>query len=332
MFRFANPWAFVLLVLIPALLLRNRKKAAGPAMGVSDTETAARLPRSFWVRTRWFPVFCAYGVFVLLVTALARPQWGTEKFESLTEGINIILAIDTSESMRALDFKKDGQVVNRLDAAKSVVADFISKRDGDRIGMVVFGTNAFTQVPLTRDYNTITYILDHLKIGAAGGNTAMGDAIGISLKRLVDVKSKSNVIILLTDGESNTGELSPEEATDIAVEKKVRIYAIGIGSNGEVPFLVEDPLFGKRYVYQKVSIDEAALRMIAAKTGGLYFKAEDTDALKRIYATIDRMEKTAVKVRHYTNYTDLYYYLVALAIILLALRMTAENTRYLEIP
>ncbi|MDY6832279.1 MAG: VWA domain-containing protein [Thermodesulfobacteriota bacterium] len=332
MFRFADPWAFVLLAVIPVLILTRRKKSAPPAMGISEARTAARIRPSLRVRTRRLPAFSAYAVLVLLICALARPQWGTEKIETMTEGVNIVLAIDVSESMRALDFEKEGAVVNRLEAVKSVVSDFIARRDGDRIGMVVFGTQAFTQVPLTRDYNTITYILDHLEIGVAGGNTAIGDAIGISLKRLADIKSKSNVIVLLTDGESNTGALSPLEAADIAADKQVKIHAIGIGSTGKVPFPVNDPLFGRRYVYREVSIDEDALRTIADKTGGLYFKAEDTEALKQIYETIDRMEKTRVKAKHYAHYRDLYAYLAACAAILLVLRSVAENTRYLEIP
>ena len=176
------------------------------------------------------------------------------------------------------------------------------------------------------------FILDRLKIGAAGDKTAIGDAIGISLKRLKDIESKSNVIILLTDGVSNAGELSPADAAAIAAERGVKIYTIGVGSSGKAPFLVNSPIFGKQYVYQQVEMDEAALKEIAKKTGGLYFKAENTEALERIYKTIDNMEKTEAKSNVYAVYNDLYPWLVLLALLLLVLRIVLENTVYLEAP
>lgn len=334
MFRFADPWFLILLLIIPAAFYYRRRNKMNPAMAVSQAvwPDAAGSLGSFFVRTRRLWPLSAYLVVMLLVVALARPQWGTRKIETITEGINIILAVDVSGSMRALDFKRDGQIVDRLEAVKGVVEKFIGQRDGDRIGLVVFGTNAFTQVPLTRDYNTIFFILERLMIGAAGEQTAIGDAIGISLKRLVDIESKSNIIILLTDGESNAGELSPDEAATIAREKGVKIYTIGVGSKGEAPFLVDSPLFGKRYVYQQVSIDEDALTRIAEETGGLYFRADNTEALEKIYNRIDKMEKTEAKLEIYANYKDLYGYLAVFALLLIVLRVVAENTRYLEAP
>jgi Ca-activated chloride channel family protein len=234
--------------------------------------------------------------------------------------------------MAALDFRRKGKIVNRLEAVKGVVQEFISKRTGDRIGLVVFGTNAYTQLPLTRDYKTISTILDRLEIGAAGPNTAIGDAIGISLKRIRDIKSKSNIIILLTDGESNSGELTPEDATDLAVQKKIKIYTIGVGTRGKVPFLVKHPIFGDQYVYQKVSFDEKTLRRIAEKTGGLYFRAENTQGLESIYDTIDKMEKTKVKVKTFAEYHELYVSFLIPAFVLLGLWILLSNTRFLRVP
>jgi Ca-activated chloride channel family protein len=272
----------------------------------------------------------------LMVVALARPQWGVRQNTILSEGINIILAIDLSESMAALDFKREGKVVNRLEAVKAVVADFIKARSaeqsGDRIGMVVFGTNAYTQLPLTRDYSTLIRILDRLEIGAAGKSTAIGDALGISVKRLADIKSASNLIILLTDGRSNSGSLSPDAAALVAKSRGIKVDTIGVGSKGKVPFLVKSPLFGERYVYQRVDIDEAALKQIAAKTDGLYFRAEDTESLRKIYATIDQMEKTEVEVKTYDQYNDLYVYPLLPALALLMLWTLLVNTRFLEVP
>jgi Ca-activated chloride channel family protein len=207
-----------------------------PAMASSALFPAAGIPASPALRLRRLVPALKYAAFCLMVVALARPQWGTERTEVLTEGVNIVLALDLSESMAALDFKKKGRVVNRLEAVKGVVQDFVAGRSGDRIGMVVFGTHAYTQLPLTRDYNTMVSILERLEIGAAGKSTAIGDAIGIALKRLADIESKSNIIILLTDGQSNAGELSPDTAGEIALQKKVKIYTIGVGSRAKRPF------------------------------------------------------------------------------------------------
>ena len=333
MLHLADPWFLILWLILPVAWYWGRTRRMRPTLEISDAGLAAAgQARSFWIRTRWLLPFFAYLALALLILALARPQWGTQKIETTTEGVNIILAVDLSGSMEAIDFKKEGKVVNRLEAVKWVVGRFISQRQGDRLGLVVFGTNAFTQVPLTRDYTTISFILERLKIGAAGKSTAIGDALGISLKRLEDIESKSNIIILLTDGKSNAGELSPLDAARIAGARGVKIYTIGVGSQGEAPFLVDHPLLGKRYIYQQVDIDEETLTMIAKETGGLYFRADNTKALQEIYDRIDDMEKTEVKVDLYLNYRDLYRYLAGLALLLLVLRVLGENTRYLEVP
>ncbi len=317
---------------MPIVALYRRRRHRPPTLASSALFPAAGIPASRAMQLRPLVPAIQYAVLVLMVVALARPQWGTERTEVLTEGVNIILALDLSESMSALDFKKQGHVVNRLEAVKGVVQDFVAGRNGDRIGMVVFGTHAYTQLPLTRDYNTLVNILDRLKIGAAGKRTAIGDAIGISLKRLADIKSKSNIIILLTDGQSNAGELSPETAAEIAKEMGVKIYTIGVGTRGKAPFLVKDPLFGERYVYQRVDIDEDTLKAIADETGGRYFRAEDLAGLKSIYDTIDKLEKTEVKVDIFADYSEIYPWLLVPAIVLLMLYVVLRNTRYLVVP
>lgn len=332
MLRFASPWFFLLLFLLPVLAWYRRRRHRTPTLAISALFPVSGVPSSPMLRLARVVPAIKYVVLGLMIVALARPQLGSQRTEILTEGINIVLALDLSESMAALDFKKQGRVVNRLEAVKGVVQDFVAGRSGDRIGMVVFGTHAYTQLPLTRDYNTVASMLDRLEIGAAGERTAIGDAIGISLKRLADIESKSNVIILLTDGQSNTGELSPETATEIATEKKVKIYTIGVGTRGKAPFLVRDPLFGERYVYQRVSIDEETLKAIAEKTGGLYFRAEDLEGLQQIYATIDRLEKTDVKVDIFADYREIYPWLLLPAIVLLPLYVILRNTRYLIVP
>jgi Ca-activated chloride channel family protein len=208
MFRFATPYLLLAPAAMPTIAWYRLRRHRSPTMASSALFPVAHVPASLALQLQRLVPALKYLALILIVVALARPQWGTERTDVQTEGINIVLAIDLSESMAALDFKNKGHVVNRLEAVKGVVQDFVAGRSGDRIGMVVFGTHAYTQLPLTRDYNTMVSMLDRLEIGAAGKSTAIGDAIGISLKRLADIESESNIIILLTDGQSNAGELS----------------------------------------------------------------------------------------------------------------------------
>ena len=331
MFRFASPLFLSLLVVVGLVIFFRLRKKSTSIIKVSSLKDLDTISPSFMVMvSKFIPVLKIISL-ILLILALARPQFGDKKINVTTQGVNIILALDLSESMRALDFKQDKKIVTRLEAVKIVVQDFIMKREGDRIGMVVFGSNAFTQLPLTRDYNTIAFILDRLKIGAAGPMTAIGDAIGISLKRLEDIKSKSNIIILITDGKSNSGELSWQDATKIAVQRKVKIYTIAVGTKGEAPFLV-DGLFGKQYVYQKVDVDLDALKTIAKQTQAGFFQAEDLASLEQIYEMINNLEKTKVDVEKWVEYKELYQGLLALGLILFLLYIVLTNTRFLRVP
>ncbi len=343
MFRFASPW-FLLLLILPWIWLlvhtlqHSRRfsfkwlsKSPGHSLRVSSLTGTSRVPFSFAVWATHVMPLVKVVALTLMIMALARPQAGEHKVNVETKGVNIVLALDLSGSMEALDFKRDGKIVTRLDAVKGVVSDFIMKREGDRIGLVVFGTHAFTQVPLTRDYNTIAFMLDHLKIGAAGPSTAIGDALGISLKRLEDIPAKSNMIILLTDGKSNAGELSWQEAVKIAAQRKIKIYTIGVGARGKVPFLV-DGLFGKQYVYRQVDMDWDALDSMATQTGGSFFKAKDTDSLASIYKMIDSMEKTKVKVDKWVDYKELYTLFLIPGLLLYLVCLSFGSTRLLEVP
>ncbi len=332
MFRFASPFFLLLLLFLPVIFIVGQKTVKKNHIKVSGLSFDKAAFKSFFPILAKYITALKYLALVLLIIALARPQTGSRKIETISQGINIILAIDLSGSMAALDFKIDNQIVTRLDAVKKVVKDFIAKRDGDRIGMVVFGSNAYTQLPLTRDYNTILFMLSRLKIGAAGKSTAIGDAIGISLKRLMDIKAKSNIIILLTDGKSNAGKISPEMAMEIAMEQKVKIYTIGVGSKGKAPFLVKNAFGGDRYVYQQVDIDLDMLKLIAEKTRGEFFKAENTKSLENIYGAIDRLEKTRVKVKKWVEYKELYLFFVIPGFFLLWLYIILSNTRLLRIP
>ena len=332
MFRFASPYFLLALAVLPVLAFGRRRRLRPLELNVPAVDRVRRLARSPVLELRWLVPMLKWAAIVLMVVALARPQWGTRRTDVLTQGINIILAVDVSESMAALDFKRGKKVVNRLEAVRGVIRQFIGRRTGDRIGLVVFGTNAYTQVPMTRDYDAIDTILERVDIGAAGKRTAIGDAIGISLKRLKDIKSASNIVILLTDGRSNAGELTPAAAADIARSMDVKVYTVGVGGEGRVPFLVKHPLLGERYVYRRVDIDEDALKMIAGKTGGSYFRAADTQGLENVYATIDQMERTEVKTKTYAEYRELYIYLLFPAIAFLALWCLLDNTRFLRVP
>ncbi|RLC05760.1 MAG: magnesium chelatase [Deltaproteobacteria bacterium] len=335
MFRFASPLFLLLLFAVALILFLKSRKKNSSHIKVSSLKDVEPDSLSLMVTLSKFIPPLKIISLVLLILALARPQWGDRKINVTTEGVNIILALDLSESMRALDFNLDlkggKKIVTRLDAVKTVVRKFIMKREGDRIGMVVFGSNAFTQLPLTRDYNTISFILDKLKIGAAGPRTAIGDAIGISLKRLEDIESKSNIIILLTDGKSNSGDLSWQDAAKIAAQRKVKIYTIGVGTKGEAPFLV-DGLFGKRYVYQKVDVDLTALKTIAKETNAEFFEAGDLKSLEQIYEMINNLEKTKVDVEKWVEYKELYPGPLIAGLLIFLLYTILSNTRFLRIP
>jgi Ca-activated chloride channel family protein len=332
MFRFASWYFLLMLAVVPAAILLKKRRQLHPVMGLPALSAVRSMRRSVFLKLHWIMPVLKYTALGLAIAAMARPQWGTRQVSVLTEGVNLVLAVDISESMAALDFKQGGKIVNRLEAVKTVINEFISKRSGDRIGLVVFGTHAYTQLPLTRDYNTISAVLERLKIGAAGKSTAIGDAIGISLKRLEDIKSKSNIIILLTDGQSNTGEFSPQTATEIAVQKGVKIYTVGVGSKGKAPFLIQHPLLGERYIYQHVDFDEDTLKYISKETNGIYFRAEDSKSLEKIYDTIDELEKTKVKVKTFAEYRELYIYLLAPSFLLLVIWVILSNTRFLRVP
>ena len=332
MFRFASPYFLLLLLLVPLLLVARRHRQITPELAFSSLVDVRRLSSgpTLWLG-RLLPVL-KIAALVLMILALARPQWGTREVRLQTEGINIILGVDVSGSMAALDFMQGNNFIDRLEAVKGVVSDFVSRRNGDRIGLVVFGTQAYTQIPLTRDYASIESILKRVKIGAAGKETAIGDAIGIALKRLEDIPSKSNIIILLTDGRSNAGELPPMAATEIAVKRGIKIYTIGVGTKGKVPFKVNHPVMGERYVYRRVAIDEATLKQIAAKTNGLYFRANNTETLKEIYAHIDQLEKSKVEVKSYDHYNEYYSHFLIPALSLMGIWILLSNTRFIRLP
>jgi len=329
-FRFQDPLWFLLLGLIPWLVYLCWKNPGGTFHYSSLSTLKALRPRRVDFLAA-IPIILRCLAVALLVVSLARPQEGRKSTEILSAGVDIILAIDTSGSMRALDLEKDDKQVDRLTVVKDVVREFIGTREFDRMGMVVFGQEAFTQCPLTLDHDVLDTFLERLKIGVAGDSTAIGSAIGIAVKRLKDLKSKSKVIILLTDGRNNTGTITPFQAAEIAQTFGIKIYTVGVGTRGQAPFLV-DSLFGQKIIYQDVELDEATLIKIADMTDGKYFRATDADSLKKIYREINQLEKSEVKWIDHSEYKELFLFFLIPAMVLVFLELVLAETRLRRVP
>lgn len=331
MLRFANPEFLLLLGIIPFLILwyiRNNKKAGG-TLRFSNIGVIKNISRTPSRRYRHILFFLRLAAISLLIFGFARPQSGTKEEKIITEGIDIILAMDVSSSMLAEDL---AQHRNRLDVTKEVATQFIKERSNDRIGMVVFSGKSFTQCPLTLDYGIVLNFLKEIQIGMIEDGTAIGMAIANCVNRLRASKAKSKVVILLTDGRNNRGELDPLTAAQIAKTMKVRIYTIGAGKRGEALYPIDDPFLGKRYVPMRVDIDDEVLTKIANITGGKYFRATDKRSLEKIYQEIGELEKTKIEVKEFTRYEELFINFLALAFGVLMLEIFLANTRFRRIP
>ncbi len=300
---FAYPWILWLLLVIPFLAYYYWRTGKHKEVSIkySSVKMLSEFPKSLKERLRHSPVVLRLVAVALLIVALARPQSFTSGENIYTEGIDIAMVLDISGSMLAEDFKP-----NRLEAAKKVTDDFILGRTTDKIGLVIFSRDSFTQCPLTVDYPVLRGLLKDIRSGMIEDGTAIGNAIANGVNRLKDSKAKSKVIILLTDGVNNAGEVDPLTASQIAQTFGIRIYAIGVGTIGEAPYPFQTP-FGIRYQMVPVEIDEAVLKQIAANTNGKYFRATSNKKLEDIYNEIDKMEKTKVEVTSYRNAKELFY-------------------------
>lgn len=321
---FAHPWFLLGLLLVPIVVLHGIRP--GPALGFSSTARAAGPRGMLWLRH--LPVALRALAVTLLVVALARPQTRDDVSKRNSEGLDIVLTLDTSGSMRALDFVIDGERRTRMEIVKKVIKEFVAQRVDDRIGMVVFGTEAFTQAPLTLDHDVLDVFLERVETGMAGENTAIGDALGVSVNRLKDVKAKSKVVILLTDGESNAGKLQPLTAANAAKALGVKVYTVGVGTNGAVPVLLPSG----QTVMSEVRIDEDVLKKIAEATGGAYFLASDTETLRRVYQTIDYLEKTKIETETFGRFSEHFAVLAWLALACLGIEAAFGMTRFRRIP
>ena len=312
---FATPWALLLLLLLPAWWLWRRRRRP-PAIVFSRVAALAKGPRAGRGVAR--TLFTLRNLALLaLIVALARPRSGARAENVTSDGINIVLAIDISSSMLAQDFQPN----NRLEVAKQKVKQFVASRRSDRIGIVAFSGEALTQVPLTTDYPVVLAAVDNLAAGQLEDGTAIGTAIATAANRLRDAPGKSRVLILLTDGENNRGSIDPRTAAQAAGTIGVRIYTIGVGTEGMAPVPVGRGLFGLRYENRPVRIDEPLLTEVATSTGGRYFRARDAAALQNIYSQIDRLERVPVRTRTYVRYTEQFRWLVGLALAALLLEL-----------
>jgi Ca-activated chloride channel family protein len=323
--RFANPEFLWLLLLIPVIgfYLWRRRKQFSVELQFSSLNILSTVPRSLRERLYHMPLVLRMSALALFILALSRPQSVSSRQNISTEGIDIVLEIDLSGSMVAEDFNP-----NRIEAAKQVASDFIDGRSNDRIGLVVFSAQSFTQCPLTTDYPVLKSLLKEVKNGMIDDGTAIGLAIANGVNRMKDSKAKSRVMILLTDGVNNRGEIDPITAARIAATYGIRIYTVGVGAQGEAPYPVQTP-FGIRRQMIPVDLDEKALTQIADMTGGKYFRATDNRTLKSIYKEIDKMERTKIDVTAYKRYSELYsgWLFAGLALVLLEAGLSASILR-----
>ena len=300
--KFANPEFLWLLLLLPAIgyYLWWRRKKIIVTLQFSSLQIFNKIPQTLRERLRHVPLALRLLAIAVFIIAFARPQSVSDKQNISTEGIDIVLELDLSGSMLAEDFSP-----NRIEAAKQVASEFIDGRTNDRIGLVVFSAESFTQCPLTTDYPVLKNLLREVKNGMIADGTAIGLAIANGVNRLKDSKAKSKVMILLTDGVNNRGEIDPITAARIAATYGIRIYTVGVGAQGEAPYPVQTP-FGIRRQLIPVDLDEKGLTQVAEMTGGKYYRATDNRKLKAIYKEIDQLERTKIEVTAYKRYSELY--------------------------
>ena len=330
---FGNFWNVLWIpILLPPLLFVYFRRRRKGQVRFSSLATFKKLPPTLSLWSRHFLIMLRVASLILLVMALMRPREGLEKTRVRTEGVDIVLTLDVSGSMNAEDFSIGGSRRNRLFVVKEVVRDFIQKRPNDRIGIVIFSGRAYTLCPLTLDHGILLQFLDRAKIGMLEDGTAIGDGMTTSLNRLRKMKSKSRIMVLLTDGAQNAGKMDAKTAAELARAVGVKVYAIGVGSKGPVPFPAKDVLGRKVYQLVQIDLDEDLLRSVAERTGGVYDRATDTERLKEIYKVIDRLEKTKIETNLYVQYRELFHPFVFSAMMLVLTEIILGQTWLRTLP
>ncbi|WP_041277574.1 vWA domain-containing protein [Desulfotalea psychrophila] len=323
--RFVHPEFLWLLLLLPLLAFFRGKQGPGPALIFSSTALIGQLSS---VRKNYrgkIALFLRLLTLALIICALARPQLGNTTREIKSSGIDILLAVDVSGSMQAMDFTLNGKRTNRLEVVKDVMAKFISQRPNDSIGLVAFAGRPYVVCPPTLDHNWLTLRLHSLSIGMIEDGTAIGSAIGTGVNRLREKKSPSQIIILLTDGINNAGKVPPLIAAEAAKSFKVKVYTIGAGTRGEAPIPITDAFGRRQLVRARVDIDDKTLSKVAQITGARYFRATDTESLEKVYAEINSMETTSRSMKKFENYQELFPFLIMFSLILLCFEISNKR-------
>lgn len=329
MIEFAHP--ALLLLALPALIVLiagERLRTRGAAIRFSDGGLARGVGAGWRARTRGIaPLLRALGL-LLLIVALAQPRTAHERQIIRGEGVDIAVVLDISGSMRALDFEPD----DRLTVAKRTIKDFVAGREQDRIALVVFAAKAFTQCPLTMDYDVLERFLSEIDVGLIDDGTAIGLGIATGVKRLARSEAKSKVLVVLTDGVNNVTTIDPLTAAEAARSLGVKIYTIGVGKEGTAPYPVDHPILGRRYTTIETHIDEDLLRQVSKQTGGQYFRAESGEGLERIFEVIDELEKTELETLRFTNYHILTAWFLVPGLLLLTIEALLAATLYRVLP
>lgn len=332
-FSFAAPWWLLGLLAIPLLAWLRGKAGRESAFVYSSltlvkgiTELSRSRAGSFLLNLRWFAL-------ALLFIGMARPQIAGGQAPLRASGIDIAVAVDLSGSMIAEDFELRGERVNRLTMLKDVLASFIEQRTSDRIGLVAFASEAFIAAPPTLDHDFLRRVLERLELGVIDGQqTAIGSGLSAAVNRLRELKSKSRIVILMTDGQNNAGSIPPLTAAEAAASLGVKVYTIGVGTRGYAPVPAKDAFGRKVYVRQAVDIDEDTLKKVADKTGGKYYRADSTETLRRVYAEIDQLEKTEAELKRFAYYEELMSWFVLPGLGLLALEIILGQTVWRKLP
>jgi Ca-activated chloride channel family protein len=332
MTRFLQPEWFWALTLLPLVMLWRGRRGPVAAIQYSDVGLARAVARRSRSRVGNFVWLFAILAAALMIVGLARPQRGHSRTEVTANGIDIVLGLDVSGSMQALDFMIDNQRINRIEVVKSVVGKFIDERPNDRIGLVAFAGSPYLVSPITLDHDWLQQNLERVTIGGVDDGTAIGSAIAAAVNRLRTTPAKSKVVILLTDGMNNTGKISPLAAAEAARALGVKIYTIGVGVRGKAPVPVRDEAGNMRLVMAQVDVDEKTLQSIADQTGGKFYRATDTDSLERIYEQINRLETTAQTVQKFEHYDELYPWALIPALAILGFSFLLQHTRYRRLP
>src|ERR1017187_4653052 len=330
---FAHPYLLLLLLLIPPLAWLKGRRGVPPAFVYSSVQLVRGMQNITRARAGGFLMSLRWLILAIFIVALAQPRLTKSTTSVKASGVDIVVALDMSGSMVSEDFVVHGERVNRFNMARTVLKGFIDKRPNDRIGLILFATQAFIATPLTLDHDYLQENIDRLEIGAINENaTAIGDGLGTAVNRLRDLESKSKIVILMTDGQNNSGKLEPLLAAEAAAAVKVKVYTVGIGERGQAPMPGRDMFGRKGYQMVPVDIDEGTLQKIADQTGGKYYRADNAEKFRQIYDEIDKLEKTEATISKYTQFKELFPWLAGGGLALLMLEIVLGQTAFLRLP